>query len=312
MNYNFEEITYPSSDGIHTVYAELYTPKNKTAKGIVQLVHGMKDYVTRYTELADYLTGEGYIFAGNHHLGHGRTASAFDDYGFFTDEDGARYLLDDMHAMNRHLRHTFPALPLFMLGHSMGSFAARLYVAEHQHSTKGLIILGTGGTNPLLPLGKAVVKMLTLFKGVRHRSSLVTSLAFGGFNRKFPSSDGKEAWLTSEPTLVKDREGNKYNDFIFTLGGYRDLFDMMGRSNSRAWYNNYPKNIPALVISGDMDPVGNYGKGPKEVYKGLVLSGASDVTLKLYEGARHELFNDKCREEFFSDIVKWLDSHAGM
>ena len=86
MNYNFSEITYPSKDGKNTVYACLYTPKHCTAKGIVQLVHGMVDYVERYEELANFLTGEGYIFAGNHHLGHGKTAANSDDFGFFGED----------------------------------------------------------------------------------------------------------------------------------------------------------------------------------------------------------------------------------
>ncbi len=311
MNYNFEELTFPSSDGKNTVYAEIYTPKYRTVKGIVQLAHGMKDYVTRYTELADYLCCEGYIFAGNHHLGHGRTAATDEDFGFFAEKDGVKYVLDDLHLMNRHLRHTFPSLPLFLLGHSMGSFLSRLYVLEHQHSVKGLIILGTGGKNPLLPFGKAAVRILTATKGARHRSKLLTSLAFGSFNKKFPKEEGSTAWLTRQTELVRDREGNKYNDFMFTNSAYKDLFDIMGRSNSKAWYEGYPKNLPTLIVSGAMDPVGNYGKGPKEVYRGLVIAGCSDVTLKLYEGARHELFKETSREEFFLDVARWLDGHVG-
>jgi alpha-beta hydrolase superfamily lysophospholipase len=159
MNYNFSEISFQSADGIHTVYAELYTPKNKTVKGIVQLAHGMADYVGRYRELADRLCSEGYVFAGNHHLGHGKTAGTPDEFGYFAKENGVLYLLKDLHTMNRYLRDTFPTLPVVLLGHSMGSFLARLYILRHPHSIRGVIIHGTAGKNPLCPIGIMVAKV---------------------------------------------------------------------------------------------------------------------------------------------------------
>ena len=83
---------------------------------------------------------------------------------------------------------------------------------------------------------------------------------------------------------------------------------MIGDCNSDTWFKEYPKELPTLIMSGDMDPVGNYGKGPDYVYKHLLIAGAGNVELKMYEGARHELFNETCREEVFSDIVQWIES----
>ncbi len=306
MNYNFEEITFPSSDGIHTIHAEIYTPKRTTARGIVQLAHGMIDHPARYTELADYLCERGYIFAGNHHLGHGKSVLSDDDYGYFAERDGLKYVIEDMHAMNRYLRDTFPALPVVLFGHSMGSFLSRLYVTEHPHTVRALIIHGTGGTNPLVGMGLAVAKLIRKMRGGRHRSRLIKSLAFGSYNKRFSKSEGEDAWLTRELSLVADRKTDKFTSFIFTTSGYIDLFTALRRSNSKGWYAAYPKDMPTLVISGDMDPVGDYGKGPREVYKKLLMAGLSDVSLKLYEGARHELFKEMNREEVFGDLVGWL------
>lgn len=307
MNYNFSEITFPSRDGVHTIYAELYTPKIRSAKGIVQLAHGMIDYVGRYKKLADYLTGEGYIFAGNHHLGHGRSAGRSEDFGIFAEGGGVEYLLSDMHTMNKYLRDTFPTLPLVVMGHSMGSFITRLYIERYPHSIKGAIIHGTSGPNPLLPFGKAVARLVGAIRGERYRSRLIKKLAFGSYNAKFPKSEGADAWLTRDIAEVADRGEDKFTSFIFTTSGYLDLFSMIGECNEKRWFAEYPKELPTLIVSGNMDPVGNYGKGPDYVYKHLLISGCKSVELKMYEGARHELFNETNRDEVFSDLVKWIE-----
>lgn len=307
MNYNFSEITFPSKDGIHTIYAEIYTPKRSTARGVVQLAHGMIDYVGRYKALAEYLCGKGYILAGNHHLGHGKSASTSEELGYFADADGVELVVRDMHAMNKILRDEFPALPVFVMGHSMGSFITRLYVEKYPHSIKGAIIHGTGGPNRLLPLGKALASLIAKTRGKKYRSPLIKKLAFGSYNSRFPKSEGKDAWLTRDVAAVADRANDKYTSFDFTVSAYLDLFSMIGGCNSKEWFDSYPKELPTLIISGDMDPVGNYGKGPDYVYKHLLISGCKSVELKMYEGARHELFNETNKEEVFSDLVGWLD-----
>lgn len=306
MNYNLTELRYPSADGVHTIYAEIYTPKNVTARGVVQLAHGMIDYTGRYAALADYLTANGYILAGNHHLGHGNSVEDEADFGFFAEKDGLKHVLADMHTMNKKLRETFPALPIVLLGHSMGSFLSRLYVAEHPHNVRGFIMHGTGGKNPLVGMGMLVARLVKAFRGPRHRSGLINTLAFGAYNKRFPKEEGHNAWLTREQSLVADRDTNRFTSFKFTVSGYIDLFTALRDCNAKSWYEAYPKELPTLIISGDADPVGDYGKGPREIYKGLMLGGASNLTLKMYEGARHELFNETCREEYFAYLVEWL------
>ncbi len=306
MNYNFSEITFPSKDGIHTVYAELYTPKTKSAKAVIQLAHGMIDYVARYEGLADYLTGEGYIFAGNHHLGHGKTAGKSDDFGFFAEKDGVNLVLADMHTMNKQLRDMFPALPIIIMGHSMGSFLTRLYIEQYPHSIKGAIIHGTSGPVGIAPLGSLLAKAISKIRGVRYRSRIIDKMAFGAYNSKFPKSEGKNAWLTRDVSAVSGREDDKYTSFKFTASGFEDLLKMIRGCNRQEWFEKYPKELPTLIVSGDMDPVGKYGKGPDYVYKHLLISGCNNVELKLYEGARHELFNEINKEEVFSDLKEWL------
>ena len=306
MNYNFSEITYPSKDGKNTVYACLYTPKFCTAKGIVQLVHGMVDYVERYEPLAEFLTGEGYIVAGNHHLGHGKTAASDEDLGFFGDSSCIDMLLSDIHTMNRYLRDTFPALPLVIFGHSMGSFLARLYIEKYPHSIKSAIIHGTSGPIGAVGMGKLLATLMIKTKGARHRSRMLKGIAFAGYNSHFPKSEGKNAWLTRDREVVRVHDADKFSTFTFTVSAYRDLFTMLEKCNRKEWFAAYPKSLPTLIISGDEDPVGKYGKGPMYVYKHLLMNGCQKLTLKVYSGARHELFVETNRAEVYSDLLCWL------
>lgn len=307
MNYNFEEITYPSSDGKNTVYAEIYTPKLKTARGIVQLVHGMVDHPGRYASLIEYLTGEGYIFAGNHHLGHGKTAATPEDFGYFAKSGGIDFLLSDIHTFNKYLRSTYPTLPLVLLGHSMGSFIARLYAVRHPHSMRGVIIHGTSGPNRLAPMGKLAARTVALFRNDRVRSKLIQKLAFGSYNGRFDKSEGDTAWLSRDTQAVSGKHDDPLASFTFTASGFADLFEMLHASNKRSWFKNYPKDMRTLIMSGDADPVGNFGKGVNYVYRRLMLEGCTDVSLKLYPECRHELFNELSREEIFADMKAWLE-----
>ncbi len=307
MNYNFSEMRYPSSDGKSTVYTEIYTPRLASSRAVVQLAHGMIDYVGRYRELADYLTARGFILIGNHHLGHGKTATSEDELGFFAERDGAQLVIKDMLTLNEYIHRTFPTLPVFIMGHSMGSFLARLYVEKHPRTVSGAIFHGTAGPNPALPAGRLLASLIIALRGSHHRSALLKSLSIGAYQKAF-ESEGKNAWLTRVAEQVADHDDDPYSNFDFTASGYRDLFWLLSSSNRKGWYSSLPKSMPMLVMSGEDDPVGNYGKGPRHVYKNLLLAGCADVTLKTYGKARHELFKEENRAEVFSDLVGWLDS----
>ena len=286
------------------MYAEIYTPKNRSSVGVVQIAHGMIDHIGRYRELADYLTGEGFVVAGNHHLGHGKTAATPDDFGFFASRGGADLVIEDMHSMNRYLRDTYPTLPLILFGHSMGSFLSRLYVVKYPHTVRGIVIHGTAGPNGAVGAGKLVAKLIAAVKGERHRSDLLAGLSVGAYSKCF-KADGRWGWLSRDKGIIADRENDPYT-FNFTASAYYDLFTMLADSNCKGWYKNFPKFMPTLIMSGDADPVGAFGKGPRYVYKNLLLSGATDVSVRMYEGARHELFKETNREEMFSDLTAWL------
>ena len=305
MSYVYKEFFLPSTDGKNTLHAEMYLPEGEV-RAVVQLAHGMIDYVSRYTALAEYLTSEGYALIGNDHLGHGKTAASAEDFGYFADNGGCELVVDDLYAVNGYIHGQFPGKPVVLMGHSMGSFMARLYAVKYPESITALIIHGTGGPNPLLLPGVLISKIIKAVRGPRHRSELINTLAFGSYNSRFPKEEGHNAWLTRDAAAVAGRDSDPYTSYKFTVSGYLDLFRALGDSNKASWFKSFPKDMPTLLISGDADPVCNYGKGIYTVYNKLICAGANNVTPKLYPGARHELFNETNRDEVFDFMGRWL------
>ena len=306
MNYLHKELTFPSSDGKNTIHAELFIPSDNNIRAVVQISHGMMDYIGRYKGMANALCAAGIAVAGHDHLGHGDSVATPDDYGFFASRGGYDYVIRDVKGMNDLIRRTLPGVPVILLGHSMGSFIARLYAVDYEDSIDGLIIHGTAGPNPASGAGTLLVKLLRAIKGERHRSKLICSLADGGYNKGFDPAEGPNAWLTRDPSQVADRIGNPKNDFIFTLAAYEDLFSFLANCNHENWFRSFPKKLHTLVVSGENDPVGGFGKGVRYVYDNLKKNGA-DVELKLYPDARHELFFETNRDEVFSDLIAWVE-----
>ncbi|MBR2650141.1 MAG: alpha/beta fold hydrolase [Clostridia bacterium] len=308
MSYTVSNVSFPSSDGISTVHGIIYIP-DSAPRGVVQLSHGMVDHVGRYEALGKFLAECGYVFAGNDHIGHGMTADKSGTmFGYFTDKGGTDLVLRDLHSMNKLLRERFGGMKPVIMGHSMGSFLSRLYVEKYPNSISGHIIHGTGGPlGAAVPLGIGLVNLIMLFRGTKYRSSLVKSIAFAGYNSHFPKEEGPNAWLTRDLSTISGHDSNSYTNFTFTVSAYKELFQMVGKSNSKNWFASYPKQLKTLILSGDEDPVGDYGNGVRYVYKQLLLSSVEELSMKLYEGARHELFNETNRDEVFADMKSFLD-----
>ncbi len=305
-NYNTREFGYASSDGKNHIAAYLFTPKERTPTAVIQLVHGMCEYTGRYGALIDALTGAGYAVCSNDHLGHGHTARHSEDLGYFASEDGADTLVTDVHKLTLLMRSQFKGAPLILIGHSMGSFLSRLSCISYYRDIDGAVFLGTGNSRVGAMLGRIAAQWVIRRKGARYRSPGLTRLTFGRYNHRTGGDSLGYEWLTRDDEAVCAYCVDPYCNFTFTASAYADLFSMVERCSSPSWAKAYPKSLPTLIASGDADPVGAYGKGPQAVYNRLLAAGASDVKLKLYEGARHELQNEWHREVFFGDLLAWL------
>ena len=297
MSFEVKEMFVNSTDNIHTLRGKIYIPQDNI-KGILHIVHGMTEYIDRYDPFMSFAAEEGFVAFGFDNLGHGKTAKDESELGFIASNDGWKLLINDVAAFDNAVKNLYPDKPLYLIGHSMGSFIARLAFESFTDLYSKLIICGTGGKNPLAPMGLLLTNVIKRLKGEKHISKTVKKMAFGSYNKRFEGNTGRE-WLSTEPQNIIKYASDKYCNFDFTVSAMHDLIKL------KKWYKNISKTTPILIISGTEDPVGNYGKGVKEVYNKLKKVNANAL-LKLYEGCRHEILNDTCKPQVFSDIINFL------
>lgn len=306
---NKEVYIYPSANGRWRVSALIFTPDEGAAvRGVIQLSHGMCEYVGRYQPLAEVLCQAGFVFCGGDHLGHGATALLNrEKLGYFGERGSRRFLVEDLELLRREMAGRYPGVPYFLLGHSMGSFIARLYARRFGEALDGLILSGTAGKNPAVGMGKLLARSLEAVKGPRYVSKKVYQMANGGFSRAVPDARTPVDWLSKDPTVCAAYLRDPLCAFQFTVSAYYELFSMLEECNSSGWYCGLPKELPIYLLSGEKDPVGAMGDGPREVYRRLLEAGCRQVELKLYPEGRHELFNDLEKEEARAGLLRWID-----
>ena len=303
MSYEIKSIEVQSTDNIHTLKGLIYIPEGEI-KGIFHLVHGMCEYIGRYAHIFAALAERGYVCCGYDNLGHGKTARDENELGFIAHRDGWKYLVRDVKAFEDAVKKIYPDIPLCLMGHSMGSFIARIAAENYGDGIERFIICGTGGPNPAAPFGLLATDIMRLLNGEKHRSKLVNKLAFSAYNKRF-EGDSEFEWITTDREVINKYAADKYCNFKFTVSAMHDLVKLNQLANRPAWFKNIRKDLPILLISGSDDPVGAYGKGVTRVYNKLKAAGVKDVTLKLYNGCRHEIHNDSCKNQVINDISEF-------
>ncbi|MFV0353011.1 MAG: alpha/beta fold hydrolase [Oscillospiraceae bacterium] len=303
-----KDIWFDSADGKSKIAGYFYTGKTKPFC-IVQLSHGMCEYVGRYEELADYLTEHGVVFCGNDHLGHGASAANPEDLGYFGGKGSRKYCLQDLHTMNELAKKEYPGLPVILLGHSMGSFFARIYAARWPQSIDGLIISGTGGPNPAAGMGMALASLLGSIKGQRYRSAFVNNLAFGTYLKQIESPKTPYDWISRDDAIVAQYAKDPLCTFVFTVMGFYELFGALKEVSSPAWAAKLDKDKPLFMLAGDKDPVGAYGKGVQTVCGWIHEAGVHNFEQKMYPGGRHEMYNETNRTDVYADTLSFLQKY---
>ncbi|MBC8543128.1 alpha/beta fold hydrolase [Bianquea renquensis] len=298
--------TFASSNGRDRIRYYVYSPE-ESPRAILQISHGMCEYLTRYEGFMEYMADKGFLVCGNDHLGHGGSAASKEELGYFASENGWSCLVEDLHRLTVHMKKKYPYLPYYLLGHSMGSFVARAYLVRYGDALDGAILCGTSGSNPFAALGVLMAKMLARVKGDHYRSRFLNDLMFQSYNSRYPKKRTSFDWLTREETIVDRYIQDPYCNFVFTANGFENLLSMLRYVSSSRWYASVPRDLPILLISGDMDPVGQYGSGVKQVFRRLKKEGVVDLTIRLYEQGRHELLNETNRLDIYSDVVDWLE-----
>ncbi len=306
-----EIVTYLSRDDETTIYAEKYVP-TKEIRGILIVAHGMNEYFGRYKEMCEVLVNEGYLVAGPDHLGHGHTARDYQlEFGYFADNDGATVVVRDLHRLKKMIQEEYPDKPIFLMGHSMGSFIARNYIEMYGSGINGVILMGTGSfSNFWLKAGLLYLRLSARIHGWHYRDSLCTKVALGAFDKSFPA-DGPLGWTCSRKEARMESAGDDLMGGEFTLNGYYTLSVLAIRMQDKQRMKAIPETLPVLFMSGADDPVGRKGGVPKELAEEYKAMGIKDVSVKLYPGDRHEIYHEADRYNVFFDIIGFMKDHTG-
>lgn len=300
------EFTFPSADGKTAIHAVEWLPEG-APRAVLQIAHGVSEYVLRYEDFAGYLTERGFAVVGNDHLGHGLSVSDGAPRLYFGPKGSWNWVVEDMEQLRKLTHRQFPNLPYFLLGHSMGSFLTRTYLIRYPGTVDGAIIMGTGyQPKALVQLARTICRVLAVFHGWHYRSKLVARLSFLGYNKGLEGRTAHD-WLNRDPVEVDRYRADERCTFIFTLNAYYSMFSGILRLYDPALLARVPKDLPMLFLAGDADPVGEQGAGVKRAVKSLLDAGVKNIEVKLYPSARHELLVELNREEVFADIGDWLE-----
>lgn len=303
-----EEFYFNSASGTTKIHAIRYIPDGEI-RAILQISHGMVEYIERYEAFALFLNSKGILVTGNNHLGHGKSVNSTDDFGYFAKDNGNKAVLYDLYQLTQITREKYPGIPYFLLGHSMGSFYARQYLCEFGQELDGAVIMGTGCQPlPLVQAGRFLTCVVALFTGWRYRSNFINNLAFGSYNKHFEPARTSKDWLSKDTAIVDKYVADEYCNFVFTLNAYYNMFTGISRLYNKKLLSKMPKHLPVFFVAGEDDPVGDYGKGVLKAVDMFKNIGMKNIKVKLYPADRHEILNETDREQVYDDIYTWLNS----
>lgn len=306
-----EVFSFPSADGRTTVHAVRWTPEDGKYRAVLQITHGMVEYIERYRAFAEFLNDNGFLVVGHDHIGHGESVVSKDEWGYFA-EHPSDTVVADMHTLREMTQKEHPGVPYFMLGHSMGSYMLRKYLAIHGEGLTGAIIMGTGCIQDnTTKLAMFIAKLQAAFFGWHHRSKLLQKLSYDKYYHQFDltGKDASNSWLTKDEEIVKTYYADPKCMFVFTVNAYMGLFEAVLFDNQQENIEAVPKSLPLFFVSGAMDPVGGCGSGVKKVYNKFDVAGKEDITWKLYDNDRHEILNETDRDVVYHDILAWMNVH---
>lgn len=304
------DFRFRSEEGTE-IFVYVWTPENPaTIKGIVQISHGMAETAKRYERFAKILTNEGFAVYANDHRGHGKTAGTLEKLGYLADQDGFHWLVQDLHQLSQIIQEKHPGLPLFLLGHSMGSFAVQRYIMLYGNELQGAILSGSNGRQGVaLDIGLHIAQKEAEQHGRTAPSEKMDQLLFGNFNRRFRPNRTQFDWLSRDIAEVDQYVSDPFCGTVFTAGFFYDFLTGLKELEKTENLKQIPKDLPIFIFSGDKDPVGKNGKGVKRLFRTYKRYGVKDVELRLYLEGRHEMFNETNRDEVMKDVTDWLNCH---
>ena len=304
---SFQDFYFQSSTGRTSIHALKCVPDGKP-RAVVQIAHGIAEHIDRYKPFMEFLAGSGFVVAGNDHLGHGKSIRVPEEQGFFAEKDGWWHVVDDMDKLHDIMSKEYTELPYVLFGHSMGSFLTRTYLIKHPDKYDAVILSGTGHQSPALVLGgNAAASVMAKLNGAMGDGTKLDSLAFGSYLSKIENPRTKFDWLSRDAEQVDKYIADPLCGFVGKIGLYRDMMRGIKFITDKKNIAQMNKEKPVYFMSGDGDPVGDYGKGVERAYKAFCDAGLHDVFMRLYPGGRHEMLNETNKEQVYQDILNWLN-----
>ncbi|OPA99071.1 alpha/beta hydrolase [Pseudomonas fluorescens] len=287
------------------LYVNQWLPEGP-ARAMIMLSHGMAEHSGRYGRLAEALCGAGFGLYALDQRGHGRTADE-GTLGLYAEKDGWNKVVGDLASLNQHIAHQTPGLPIFLLGHSMGSYIAQAYLLHHSASLNGAILSGSNFQPvALYRAARVIAHIERLRQGLRGRSALIDFLSFGSFNKAFKPNRTAFDWLSRDPAEVDRYINDPLCGFRCTNQLWIDLLGGLQQISKASNLAQIDPGLPILVIGGECDPVSE-GKRLKNLAHALRDAGCQNLQLTIYPQARHEVFNETNRDVVTADVLTWLD-----
>lgn len=304
----FKDFYFNSSTGKNKIHARMCVP-DAEPRAIVQIIHGIAEYIGRYDEFMSFLADNGIIAVGTDHLGHGKSIESEEQTGFFAYDNGWDYVVRDEEVLRLAMHENYPELPIIVFGHSMGSFMTRTLLIRYPDAFNAAIISGTGNQGAALVNGGLFMgNLVTGLRGAHHYSKFLNNLAFGSYNKIYENPKTEYDWLSRDEANVQKYIDDPLCGFIPSCSLFRDMMTGVKFITNKKNLTAMNKDIPVYFMSGDMDPVGECGKGVQKAYNNFLEAGMKDVSIKLYPGGRHEMLNEINKDEVYADILAWLNS----
>lgn len=300
------DFRFKSSDGIHEIHGRQWIPEGRVT-GVVQIVHGVAEYIQRYHDFGVFLAENGYVAVGDDHLGHGYSISNPSELGWFAEKDGWSLIVEDEKKLHDLLTAWYPGVPIVLFGHSMGSFMARTYLGLYPGDFDACILSGTGWQPSIVcKAGVALAKAEVARVGSRAHSEKLQNLAFGSYLKRIENPIGKNDWITRDEDIIRQYDADPLCGFAASVGLMHDMMTGLSIICRDSHMEKMNKSLPVLFLSGAEDPVGGWGKGVRRTAARFRWVAMRDVSVKLYPGARHEMLNEWNKQEVRADILAWI------
>ena len=304
---NKREFYYPSSDGKTRIHAVEWSP-DESPKAILQIAHGVTEYILRYEEFAEYLTNKGILVVGNDHIGHGSSIAENTKPMYFGPEGSFKYAVDDVNTLYKTTKEKYENIPYIILGFSLGSFIVRRFLIDYPDTVDGAILVGTGQIAPIkIKIAKFIAKSEAKKHGEDNPTPMIKSLSFDNYNKLFKPNRTDYDWLCLSKTSLDKYIRDKNRGKELSAGLFREMLSGMEYTGNLENIKKMNKDIPIIFLSGEMDPVGEKGKSVKKAYSDFKKVGIEDVSMKLYKDLRHDILHEDNAEQIYQDILEFIN-----